>query len=102
MAVTKITNLEFGKMVRAAADKLGKNAEFINSLNVFPVPDGAGGPGAAPLPDHLHPGLLRCTVQGRLPAGRPYLREARAQVFPCINLQSTIVCAGRAGGFRID
>ena len=40
MAVTKITNLEFGKMVQAAADKLGKNAEFINSLNVFPVPDG--------------------------------------------------------------
>ena len=39
MAVTKITNLEFGKMVQAAADKLGKNAEFINSLNVFPVPD---------------------------------------------------------------
>lgn len=35
MAVTKITNLEFGKMVQAAADKLGKNAEFINSLNVF-------------------------------------------------------------------
>ena len=30
MAVTKITNLEFGKMVQAAADKLGKNAEFIN------------------------------------------------------------------------
>ena len=43
MAVTKITNLEFGKMVQAAADKLGKNAEFINSLNVFPVPDGDTG-----------------------------------------------------------
>ena len=35
LAVTKITNLEFGKMVQAAADKLGKNAESINSLNVF-------------------------------------------------------------------
>ena len=43
MAVTEITNLEFGKMVQAAADKLNKNAEFINSLNVFPVPDGDTG-----------------------------------------------------------
>lgn len=43
MAVTKITNLEFGKMVQAAADKLSQNAEFINSLNVFPVPDGDTG-----------------------------------------------------------
>lgn len=43
MTVTKITNLEFGKMVQAAADKLSKNAEFINSLNVFPVPDGDTG-----------------------------------------------------------
>ena len=30
-------------MVQAAADKLNKNAEFINSLNVFPVPDGDTG-----------------------------------------------------------
>ena len=43
MAVTEITNLEFGKMGQAAADKLNKNAEFINSLNVFPVPDGDTG-----------------------------------------------------------
>lgn len=43
MAVTEITNLEFGKMVQAGADKLNKNAEFINSLNVFPVPDGDTG-----------------------------------------------------------
>lgn len=43
MAVTEITNLEFGKMVQAAADKLNKNADFINSLNVFPVPDGDTG-----------------------------------------------------------
>lgn len=43
MAVTKITNLEFGKMVQAAASKLDQNAEFINSLNVFPVPDGDTG-----------------------------------------------------------
>ncbi|MEY8441215.1 DAK2 domain-containing protein [Lactobacillaceae bacterium 24-114] len=43
MAVTEITNLEFGKMVQAAASKLSNNAEFINSLNVFPVPDGDTG-----------------------------------------------------------
>ena len=30
-------------MVQAAASKLTKNAEFINSLNVFPVPDGDTG-----------------------------------------------------------
>lgn len=43
MTITKITNLEFGKMVQAAAAKLNAQAEFINSLNVFPVPDGDTG-----------------------------------------------------------
>jgi len=43
LTVTKITNLEFGKMVQAAAAKLNAQAEFINSLNVFPVPDGDTG-----------------------------------------------------------
>ncbi|GAK46914.1 dihydroxyacetone kinase [Secundilactobacillus oryzae JCM 18671] len=44
MIVTeKITNHEFGKMVRAASTVLSQNAEFINSLNVFPVPDGDTG-----------------------------------------------------------
>lgn len=43
MTVTKITNLEFGKMVQAAAAKLNAQAAFINSLNVFPVPDGDTG-----------------------------------------------------------
>lgn len=43
MAVTKITNLEFGKMVSEAATELHQNADFINSLNVFPVPDGDTG-----------------------------------------------------------
>lgn len=43
MAVTTITNLEFGKLVQAAAAKLNQQAEFINSLNVFPVPDGDTG-----------------------------------------------------------
>lgn len=41
--LTAITNLEFGKMIQAASDKLNKKAEFINSLNVFPVPDGDTG-----------------------------------------------------------
>ncbi|BAP85579.1 hypothetical protein LOOC260_110400 [Paucilactobacillus hokkaidonensis JCM 18461] len=43
MTVTKITDLEFGQMVQAATVRLQQNAEFINSLNVFPVPDGDTG-----------------------------------------------------------
>lgn len=43
MAVKEITNLEFGKMVQAASAKLNQQAKFINSLNVFPVPDGDTG-----------------------------------------------------------
>ncbi|WP_461239408.1 DAK2 domain-containing protein [Paucilactobacillus sp. N302-9] len=43
MTVTEITNHEFGKMVQTAANRLQQNAEFINSLNVFPVPDGDTG-----------------------------------------------------------
>lgn len=43
MTVTKITNHEFGKMVQTASNRLKQNAEFINSLNVFPVPDGDTG-----------------------------------------------------------
>ncbi|GKT02621.1 hypothetical protein OKN36_01570 [Furfurilactobacillus sp. OKN36] len=41
--LTAITNLEFGKMVQAASKRLTNQAEFINSLNVFPVPDGDTG-----------------------------------------------------------
>jgi DAK2 domain fusion protein YloV len=43
LKVTEITNTEFTAMVQAAATKLNKNADFINSLNVFPVPDGDTG-----------------------------------------------------------
>ncbi len=43
MVVTTITNHEFGKMVQAAAAKLTAQADYINSLNVFPVPDGDTG-----------------------------------------------------------
>lgn len=43
MEVTKITESEFRKMVLTASNKLNNNAKFINSLNVFPVPDGDTG-----------------------------------------------------------
>ncbi|MFT9267790.1 DAK2 domain-containing protein [Oenococcus sp.] len=38
-----ITNVEFGRMINAAAQILTKNAQHINKLNVFPVPDGDTG-----------------------------------------------------------
>jgi len=41
--VTEITATEFQAMMRVAAHRLTKNAEFVNSLNVFPVPDGDTG-----------------------------------------------------------
>ncbi|MCK8624158.1 DAK2 domain-containing protein [Apilactobacillus xinyiensis] len=43
MVVKQITNIEFNKMVQAAAHNLKQNMDFINSLNVFPVPDGDTG-----------------------------------------------------------
>ncbi|AEN99097.1 DAK2 domain-containing protein [Fructilactobacillus sanfranciscensis] len=43
MPVTKITTKEFDQMVQAASVVLKNNAEFINSLNIFPVPDGDTG-----------------------------------------------------------
>jgi DAK2 domain fusion protein YloV len=43
LKVTEITNTEFTAMVQAASNKLNKNTDFINSLNVFPVPDGDTG-----------------------------------------------------------
>lgn len=39
----KVTDREFRKMIEAASAFLDQNAEFINSLNVFPVPDGDTG-----------------------------------------------------------
>lgn len=41
--IINITNVEFGKMINAAAANLSANAEKINKLNVFPVPDGDTG-----------------------------------------------------------
>lgn len=41
--ITRITNVEFGKMINASASALAANADQINKLNVFPVPDGDTG-----------------------------------------------------------
>lgn len=41
--IVKITEKEFRQMVSVSSRKLSRNAEFINSLNVFPVPDGDTG-----------------------------------------------------------
>ncbi|MDR0899459.1 MAG: DAK2 domain-containing protein, partial [Lactobacillaceae bacterium] len=38
-----ITNVEFEQMIQAASQVLTQNAEHINKLNVFPVPDGDTG-----------------------------------------------------------
>jgi DAK2 domain fusion protein YloV len=43
LEVTEITAAKFQDMVRIGAHRLTKNAEFVNSLNVFPVPDGDTG-----------------------------------------------------------
>ena len=43
MAVTEITATKFQDMIRVAAHRINKNADFVNSLNVFPVPDGDTG-----------------------------------------------------------
>lgn len=41
--MTKITTSLLQEMVQAAATRLGKQVEYVNSLNVFPVPDGDTG-----------------------------------------------------------
>lgn len=41
--MSKITTSLLQGMVQAAATRLGKQAEYVNSLNVFPVPDGDTG-----------------------------------------------------------
>ncbi|MGM9903527.1 MAG: DAK2 domain-containing protein [Enterococcus sp.] len=43
MSVTEISASQFQEMVQAGANRLQKNAEYVNSLNVFPVPDGDTG-----------------------------------------------------------
>ena len=43
MVLTEITGQQFKDMVRSASHRLSKNAEFVDKLNVFPVPDGDTG-----------------------------------------------------------
>lgn len=43
MKVTEISASQFQEMVQAGASRLQVNAEYVNSLNVFPVPDGDTG-----------------------------------------------------------
>nr|WP_234700128.1 DAK2 domain-containing protein [Streptococcus lactarius] len=43
MIVANITTSLFQEMVQAGATRLNKQAEYVNSLNVFPVPDGDTG-----------------------------------------------------------
>ncbi|MGM0213993.1 DAK2 domain-containing protein [Enterococcus sp. AZ109] len=43
MKVTEISASQFQEMVEAGAKRLQNNAEYVNSLNVFPVPDGDTG-----------------------------------------------------------
>ena len=43
MKVTNISASQFQEMVQAGANRLQENAEYVNSLNVFPVPDGDTG-----------------------------------------------------------
>lgn len=43
MVQTEITASQFQEMIQAGAARLGVNAEYVNSLNVFPVPDGDTG-----------------------------------------------------------
>ncbi|WEV38110.1 DAK2 domain-containing protein [Lactobacillus sp. ESL0680] len=43
MVLKEIDSNKFRDMVRVATHRMGRNAEFVNSLNVFPVPDGDTG-----------------------------------------------------------
>lgn len=43
MELTKLTGKDFKDMIAAGQAHLAKNTEYVNSLNVFPVPDGDTG-----------------------------------------------------------
>ena len=43
MVLKEIEATKFRDMIRVASHRLSKNAQFVNSLNVFPVPDGDTG-----------------------------------------------------------
>ena len=41
--MSNINASKFQEMIQAAASRLNEQAEYVNSLNVFPVPDGDTG-----------------------------------------------------------
>lgn len=43
MVLGEVNTAKFKDMIRVASHRLNKNTEFVNSLNVFPVPDGDTG-----------------------------------------------------------
>ena len=43
MELSKLTGKDFKDMIVAGQSHLAQNAEYVNSLNVFPVPDGDTG-----------------------------------------------------------
>lgn len=43
MTLTKLNGIQFSEMVLYGANKLTKHADYVDSLNVFPVPDGDTG-----------------------------------------------------------
>lgn len=43
MAYTQINGRDFSNMIKSASNALEKQKEYVNSLNVFPVPDGDTG-----------------------------------------------------------
>lgn len=43
MVLKEVNDKQFRDMIRVATHRVGKNAQFVNSLNVFPVPDGDTG-----------------------------------------------------------
>jgi len=43
LVLTVIESKQFRDMVRVATHRMGKNKEYVNNLNVFPVPDGDTG-----------------------------------------------------------
>lgn len=43
LVLKEIDSKQFRDMVRVATHRMGKNAEFVDTLNVFPVPDGDTG-----------------------------------------------------------
>jgi glycerate kinase len=43
VSITEITASQLQEMFQAGSEHLANNAEYVNSLNVFPVPDGDTG-----------------------------------------------------------